>query len=448
MKFPGFIRQYIDPHPLSRLTAALLLVSAAVFSHAGARENPIRFELDHPDGVYAEGETAVLTISLPPEIAAADWTGAVSWERNWAREEEPVEWPVPAEPFVLKFSDKGPSQYIVTASLASAEEGGPTHRKSIGILFQPEAIQLAANEPDDFDSFWNEQKAKWRGLREEIEMVPVDSGDPEVLAWDVTIHLAENETPVSGYLARRANASAKSLPAILTLHGAGYSSAGLGGVVGWAKEGFLAMDINAHGLPNGKSGSFYKEKGRELAGFQTRVVESPEEWHFHGMYLRVVLALDLLADSPEWNGKDLVAYGSSQGGGQAIAGSGLDPRVTLMALSVPAMCDLSGSLLGRRGGWARGLPPKLDDAEERAKVYRTFQYFDSGFFAKRSRAEAIVSIGLIDRTCPADAIQASINHLQNDLTVLYRPEMPHAIPVGIKAAFKEKILNTVTFPGI
>lgn len=424
----------------------MLLVFGAGFSRGVANDDPIRFELDRPDGVYEEGETATLTIFVSSEIASGDWTGTVSWERNWRREQEPMEWQVSEEPFVLKFPDKGPGLVMVTARLESSAEDGGAHRKSIGMLFQPKAIRLAATEPEDFDSFWNEQKAKWRGLREEIEMVPVDSGDPEILAWEVTIHLAGDKRPVSGYLARRADASERSLPAILTLHGAGYHSASLGGVVNWAKEGFLAMDINAHGLPNGKPSSFYKEKGRELAGFRTRVVEAPEEWHFHGMYLRVVLALDLLADSPQWNGQDLVAYGSSQGGGQAIAGAGLDPRVTLMALSVPAMCDLSGSLLDRRGGWARGLPSKLEDPDDRAKVYRTFQYFDSGFFAKRSRAEAIVSIGLIDRTCPSDAIQASINHLQNEVTVLYRPEMPHAIPGEIRAAFRKKILNTVTFP--
>ena len=58
--------------------------------------------------------------------------------------------------------------------------------------------------------------------------------------------------PVSGYCARPEGARPKSLPIILTVHGAGVRSSSLGGTAGWAKRGFLALDINAHGIPNGK----------------------------------------------------------------------------------------------------------------------------------------------------------------------------------------------------
>ncbi len=426
--------------------AAIFLVAFfAASSWSAAATNPISFELDRPDGVYAKDESASLTISVPPEFADSGWTGSISWQRNWTEDHAPVEWPVSSDPLVLKFPDQGPGLLIVTATLQSANENDPTHEKSIGLLFQPEAIPLSTPEPADFDEFWDEQKSRWRALPQKIEMTAVDSGDPAILAWDVTIHL-ENEAPVSGYLARPAEASTKSLPALISLHGAGFRSAGKSAAVNWAKDGFLALDINAHGFPNGEPASFYTEKAKELADFRARGVESPETWYFHGMYLRVVLGLDFLANAPEWNGKDLVVYGSSQGGAQAMAGAGLDPRVTVMAASVPAMCDLSGALLDRRGGWPRAMPENLEDPEKRAAIYRTFQYFDSGLFAKRTRAKTIVSLGLIDGTCPADGIQASINNLRNEVVPLYRPEMGHAIPADIKRAFRQFILERVTLP--
>ena len=43
------------------------------------------------------------------------------------------------------------------------------------------------------------------------------------------------------------------------VHGAGVRSSDLGSTVTWARDGFLALDINAHGLPNGKPDSFYSD---------------------------------------------------------------------------------------------------------------------------------------------------------------------------------------------
>lgn len=163
------------------------------------------------------------------------------------------------------------------------------------------------------------------------------------------------------------------------------------------------------------------------------------------MYLRVVTALDFLTERDEWNGDDLVLRGSSQGGAQVFAGAALDSRVTVIAASVPAMCDLSGALVGRRGGWPRPMPANLQNAEEVERIFNTFRYYDSGLFAKRIGADAIVSLGLIDATCPADGIQATINNLRGEVVPLYRPRMSHAIPEEITVAFDEFIRERVSF---
>ncbi|NMA46826.1 MAG: hypothetical protein GX945_09725, partial [Lentisphaerae bacterium] len=61
-------------------------------------------------------------------------------------------------------------------------------------------------------------------------------------------------------------------------------------------------------------------------------------------YLRVMRSLDFVKTLPEWNGRDLIVVGSSQGGGQAIAAAGLDPQVTLCVAAVPALSDHAGTL--------------------------------------------------------------------------------------------------------
>ena len=74
------------------------------------------------------------------------------------------------------------------------------------------------------------------------------------------------------------------------------------------------------------------------------------------MFLRLVRALDFLTSRPEWDGKHLIVIGHSQGGGQALAAGGLDPRVTLIASGVPAICDHSGRAAGRINGWPKLVP--------------------------------------------------------------------------------------------
>ena len=77
--------------------------------------------------------------------------------------------------------------------------------------------------------------------------------------------------PVSGYFARPVGAKPKSLPIILTVHAAGVRDSNLRGTAGWAGKGFLALDINAHGLPNGKPEDFYENLAKaDLKDYRTR----------------------------------------------------------------------------------------------------------------------------------------------------------------------------------
>ncbi len=422
-------------------------MAMAVAALPAKAEDAVRLALNHEDGIYRSGEVAKLTVELSADVVSeGEWSGQVSWQRAWNPPEEQIELPISDDVFELEFADEEPGLVVVKVVLKSEQDPELSHTESIGMLFQPEAIKLSTREPEDFDEFWAERKAYWRTLPDDIVLTEVDSPESAIKVWNVAISM-KGETPVSGYLAVPVDADEASLPAILTVHGAGFRSSSLPGIVRQAKMGFLALDINAHGLPNGMPDEFYEKAGREIGNdFRSRGVQSRETWYFHGMYLRVLTGLDFLTGRSEWNGDDLVLRGSSQGGAQVFAGAGLDPRVTVIAASVPAMCDLSGSLAGRRGGWPRPMPASVRGTEEGERIHETFGYYDSGLFAKRIEADAIVSLGLIDATCPADGIQATINNLKGEVVPLYRPRMPHAIPWEINAEFDRFIEERVTFP--
>jgi len=156
--------------------------------------------------------------------------------------------------------------------------------------------------------------------------------------------------------------------------------------------------------------------------------------------LRLVRAIDFLASQPEWDGKILAVCGHSQGGGQAIVAGGLDDRVTLVATGVPAMCEHSGRAVGRINGWPK-LVPNAPDSKPDAKILAAARYFDAVNFARRCQAEAIMSVGFVDRTCPPTTNYAAYNQLSGKKEIINEPKMGHAAPKFITEAFFRKILE-------
>ena len=193
---------------------------------------------------------------------------------------------------------------------------------------------------------------------------------------------------MSGYYARPVGAKPHSLPAMVIYHGAGVDSANLDQVCGWAGTGFLTLDINAHGLPNGKPREYYDALATGgLKDYRTRGSASRETYYFLGMFLRAQRALDFLTAQPEWDGRTLVANGGSQGGAQAIAAAGLDKRVSFLVAIEPAMCDHTGMVIGRPVGWPKIVLKGADGKPDPATL-QAARYFDSVNFAARVKAPA------------------------------------------------------------
>lgn len=308
--------------------------------------------------------------------------------------------------------------------------------------FSPEKIGLSLPVPDDFDKFWAEQKRQLAEVPPEPKLTVVESRDDTAECFDVQVQCLGG-APVSGYFARPKTAKPKSLPAVLWVHGAGVRSSSLASAMQGAKAGMLSMDINAHGIPNGKPGKFYSElSAGRLRNYRHAGRESRDTIYFRGMYLRIVRAIDFLTSQPEWNGKTLAVIGHSQGGGQSLVAGGIDDRVTLIAPGVPAICDHSGQAVGRINGWPK-LVPNGSDGTPEAQILKAAQYVDAVNFATRCKAEAIMSVGFIDAVCPPSSCYAAYNALPGKKSVINEPLMGHAAPVHIKEAFFARILEHV-----
>ena len=248
---------------------------------------------------------------------------------------------------------------------------------------------------------------------------------------------------ISGYFAKPVGAKPKSLPIIMTVHGAGVRSSSLGGAAGWAAKDFLAMDMNAHGIPNGKSDEFYKDlTDNALKDYRYVGRDSRETCYFLGMYLRLVRGIDFLTSQPEWDGKTVVVYGGSQGGAQAFASAGLDERVSFFCAAVPAMSDHTGMIVGRIAGWPK-LVPSVDGKPD-AKVLEVSRYFDDVNMATRTHAKgAYVTTGFIDTTCPPSSVYAAFNNLKIEKHIWNDVEYGHPYSKEASAGMTQAALDFV-----
>ena len=160
--------------------------------------------------------------------------------------------------------------------------GGAELSATAAAGIEPTAIPAALPVPDDFDEFWAAQKEELAAVPASPALTPIPS--PPWMAgvdcFDVQAACAGG-APVSGCLARPSAPTPGTLPALLIVHGAGVRSADLtpngadfspehephpefwrSGTHGvepnhlsttqWAQEGVLCLNINAHGVENGR----------------------------------------------------------------------------------------------------------------------------------------------------------------------------------------------------
>jgi cephalosporin-C deacetylase len=387
------------------LVAATFTPSIAQDTATSSKVITLKVSADRADALYGVGEVATFTIE------------AVDEEKNFAEGK-----------VVCVFSKDGwqpqPSQTVVlkegkaTISSSLNEPGFLLLRATVGKTvalagagYDPLQLKPSLPAPDDFDQFWAAQKEALAKVPVKSLLTPVESPAKGVDAFDVQISCLTK--PVSGYFGRPKSAKPKSLPAILFVHGAGVRSANLGSTYWSEKEGgMLSLDINAHGIPNGKPDEFYTALAQgELKDYRNEGRQDREQCYFKGMFLRLVRAIDFLTEQPEWDGKTVIVYGSSQGGFQAFAAAGLDPRVTFFCAGVPAGCDHSGIAVNRINGWPKIVPIDAQGKPDPVTL-ETSRYFDCVNFASRAKCQgAVVTVGFIDTTCPPTSVYAAYNAL-------------------------------------
>lgn len=418
----------------------LMLAVAALFAALPMIAGTLKFEYstNKAEAIYKANDKIVFTVKLKEDNAAAHGKyiryrlyhdhnvvkrGDVPADRDLVIETTGTK---PGWIYIQVWAIDSKRQFIKQTVVKKGASVTEVVTGGIGAMVDPEKLTTPLAEPADFDEFWNSVKAELASVpMKELEKVKLNE-HKNVNVYDIKISCA-GEKPVSGYLCMPLNAKAKSCPAIVSFHGAGVRSSGK--LVNYAARGLIALDINAHGIVNGKPAKFYDDL-RKNYYYTTLDAKRPTRYalwnrhdrdlyYFKGMYMRLMRALEYVKSLPEWDGKHLIVTGGSQGGAQVLAACGLDKDVTFAKCAVPAQCDHSGCLGDRRSGWP-ALYKAVKGKPEDPAVAKCAMYYDGAYFAKRIKCPIYFSTGFMDNVCPPTSVYAAYNN----------------VPAGVKKAMQ------------
>ena len=406
---------------------------------------------DHRDWTYKLGEPARFAVSVTADsepIDSATVTYSVGPDMFPGEKKTAALPPSGLTVEAGTMNVPGFLRCIVTTRVA-----GRTYRGLATAAFAPEQIKATQVEPADFDAFWAAGKA-------ELEKIPLEAKRtllPDACTSTVDVYHVSfrtvgngggNQARIYGILCEpRAPGH---YPAILKVPGAGVRP--YFGDTEMASKGAIVLEIGIHGIPVNLAKEVYDQVyAGALNGYGLFNFDDRDHYYYKRVYLSCVRSNDYLTSLPNWDGKQLVVMGASQGGQLSIVTAALDPRVTGLSATHPAFCDVSSELHGRAGGWPHPFMPNPDGSPSLqatpAKIL-TATYYDTANFARRIKVPGYYNWGYNDEVCPPTAAYAAYNlvtapktlGLTLELGHQYTPEQADAINgwvtrfLGIKQA--------------
>ncbi|MEX1117184.1 MAG: acetylxylan esterase [Terrimicrobiaceae bacterium] len=422
---------------------------------ACAQDYAFDIRQNHLDGVYQAGEQITFKVRLLEDGAFPKGKSLRCILYHNLTEVRREDFPADAEVrFSTRMEQPGWCQLTVVAldshqqPIFRMEDGKKSELLGYsGAVVDPLKVRQGAPEPKDFDAFWAQEKEKLTKFLPEASRKPVPNTPDHMQVFYVQAPVGSGFRPMQGVLKMPAGAKPKSLPVFLHVQGAGVhvpadpfwqpplpEASGI-------REPVIFLNLNAHGLPGDQPEEYYnKLRTGELKDYHLIHNQSPEQYYMKGMILRLKQALSYLKTLPEWNGRDIVVSGGSQGGAQALMAGGLDTEVTFVYADIPAMCDLGASLAGRAAGWpklytmkedgtvwvARDSDPRNDQPGD-ASMITMAGYFDAANFARRIHCQAVLRTGGQDGVCPPTSVFAAYNNIPSqEKQILFSPQGGHA----------------------
>lgn len=398
----------IKLHRLLYVGALILIVFQCSILSVYAQPKPglvtVNVSADHKDWVYKPGEQVKFIVNVSHKDTPLEDV-KISYEVG----------PEKMSPVIKDSTALINGKYEISGGtmdkpgflrcLVTVNFQGKTYRGLATAAFSPELLRPTTNVPADFKVFWDKAKAENAKIPMDpkLRLLPERSND-SINVYEVSVQNFEPGSRIYGILCVPKKAG--KYPAILTVPGAGVGPKA--GDLGMAAKGFVTLQIGIHGIPVTMADSVYKRLATEEKYKRYRVsgIEDRDKFYFKRVFLGCVRAIDFIYSLPEFDGQNLAVAGGSQGGALTIVTTALDSRVKYLVAFAPAMCDLTGYLHGRAGGWPHTFNAKSYQTKNRIE---TSKYYDVANFAQFIKVPGFYSWGFNDETCPPTSMYSAYN---------------------------------------
>ena len=306
----------------------------------------------------------------------------------------------------------------------SVDVHGKIYEAIATAAFEPEKIKPTAVMPADFISFWKQSIAESRKIPLDVKLTPLKRKSETVNIYQVEYTYSQKGDRFYGVLCIPKKAG--KYPAIIRFPGAGVRP--LGGDVKTAEKGFITLDLNIHSVPVNQARTFYDslQNGR-LVKYQYQGLMHRDSSYYKNAIIGCVRSVDMIYSLPEFNGKSVGAWGSSQGGALSIITTSLEPRIKYLVALCPALSDITGYLHDRAGGWPHIFSKENSAKYDKPEVKETVGYYDVVNFARGLKVPGFYSWGFNDQTTPPTSFYSAYNSIAASKQVFIVPHGEHKI---------------------
>ena len=305
----------------------------------------------------------------------------------------------------------------------SATVNGKKYKHHVKIGFSPEKLQPYTKLPADFNAFWEKNLAEAAKcpMKYTIEPAPEYSSEKSD-CYLIKLQCFRPGSYIYGYLTRPK--AAGNYPVVLCPPGAGVKTIkDPKRHIYYADEGCIRLEMEIHGLNPTMSAEEFKEISSAFGNYLVNGIDNRDNYYMKKVYLACVRAVDYLTSLPDWDGKNVIVQGGSQGGALALVTAGLDKRVTACVANHPALSDMAGYKAGRAGGYPH-LFKNYQGMDTPEKI-NTLAYYDVVNFAKQIKVPVYMTWGYNDNTCPPTTSYIVYNVLNCPKEALITPINEH-----------------------
>jgi cephalosporin-C deacetylase len=270
-------------------------------------------------------------------------------------------------------------------------------------------------EPTDFDAFWQRTLAEADQAPLAARFEPVDYGLRTVDTYDLTFTGYGGQQIKGWFLVPHGRSGP--LPCVVEYIGYGGGRAFPYNWLVWSSAGYAHLVMDTRG--QGSGGTLHGDtadpepegSNPHHPGFMTRGILRPETYYYRRLFTDATRAVRVAREHPAVDEGRIAVAGGSQGGGIALAASGLVPDIGVVMPNVPFLCHYRRATeIVDTNPYAEISRYCVVHRDKIDTVFNTLSYFDGVNFAARAQGRALFSVGLMDTICPPSTVFAAYNH--------------------------------------